>query len=68
MKTFYSHLARKTAKAESLRMAQLELLRQGGDMSKPFYWAGFSLTGEGQETIERNSHDDGRTKRAPRES
>ena len=68
MKAFYSHLANRTTKAESLRIAQLELLRQGGDMSKPLYWAGFNLTGEGQETIERNSHDDSRTKTAPWQS
>lgn len=43
MTVFYDHLGRHEGKAESLRQAQLEMLKSG---VPPYYWAGFVLDGE----------------------
>ena len=40
---FYQHLGRGEGKAESLRQAQLDLLKSG---DPPYFWAGFELDGE----------------------
>ena len=40
---FYRHLGHNEGKVESLRQAQLDLLRSG---APPYYWAGFELVGE----------------------
>jgi CHAT domain-containing protein len=50
MKHFYAHLARKEDEASALRNAKLDLLNELGDRS-PFYWAGFTLTGDGAKPI-----------------
>jgi hypothetical protein len=46
MKRFYEHLARGETVATSLRLAQLET-RRSRDRSHPFYWAGFTVVGDG---------------------
>jgi CHAT domain-containing protein len=45
MISFYRHLDQDADKAESLRLAKLEMIRQGR-FSHPFYWAPFILLGE----------------------
>jgi CHAT domain-containing protein len=45
MVSFYRHLDQDRDKAESLRLAKLEMIRQGR-FSHPFYWAPFILIGE----------------------
>jgi CHAT domain-containing protein/predicted negative regulator of RcsB-dependent stress response len=45
MRRFYGHLGRGRSKAEALRLAQVDLLRQR-PTAAPFFWAGFQLTGE----------------------
>lgn len=44
MTSFYKHLTSSTGKAESLRQAQLELLKSS-DMNHPFFWSPFILVG-----------------------
>jgi CHAT domain-containing protein len=45
MISFYRHLDRDEDKAESLRLAKLEMIGEG-KFSQPFYWAPFILIGE----------------------
>ena len=45
MISFYHHLDQDPDKAESLRLAKIEMIRQGR-FSHPFYWAPFILLGE----------------------
>jgi CHAT domain-containing protein len=52
MSKFYRTLASSTAekpmtKAEALRQAQLSLLREGNNFSRPYHWAPFMLIGNG---------------------
>lgn len=44
MTSFYKHLTSNAGKAESLRQAQLELLKSS-DMNHPFFWSPFILVG-----------------------
>jgi CHAT domain-containing protein len=47
MVRFYGHLKNgKRSKADALRQAQLEMIRQG-QFAHPFYWAPFILVGDG---------------------
>ena len=46
MTWFYRDLRRGMPRAEALRQAGLHLL-QGGTYTHPFYWAAFTLWGEG---------------------
>jgi CHAT domain-containing protein len=51
MTAFFTHLVAKKGKAEALRQAQLDLInkrRAKGKAAHPFYWAAFTLTGQGQ--------------------
>jgi CHAT domain-containing protein len=51
MKAFFQNLAQKKGKAEALRLAQLEMIKQWRkkhQAAHPFYWAAFTLTGNGQ--------------------
>jgi CHAT domain-containing protein/predicted negative regulator of RcsB-dependent stress response len=50
MKQFYKHLAQHEDKATALTHAKLDLLQRFGDLS-PYYWAGFTLWGEGSATV-----------------
>ncbi len=52
MSEFYRRLASSTAekpmtKAEALRQAQLSLIREGGNFARPYFWAPFTLIGNG---------------------
>ena len=53
MKHFYQHLAEGQDKASALRQAKLDLLEQYGDQPPPFYWAGFTITGEAASPISK---------------
>ena len=51
MTAFFQNLAAKKGKAEALRLAQLQIIKQRRAKHKaahPFYWAAFTLTGQGQ--------------------
>ena len=47
MTRFYQNLGRKTDARESLRLAQLDVMREP-KFSHPFFWAAFSLVGNGR--------------------
>lgn len=51
MERFYEYLAKGKSVATSLRLAQLDARRTGG-RSHPFYWAGFTVVGDGSMVIE----------------
>jgi CHAT domain-containing protein/Flp pilus assembly protein TadD len=54
MQQFYYFLLKKhESKAEALRLAKLEFLHSGGELSHPKYWAAFVLNGEGSESAPR---------------
>ena len=54
MQQFYYFLLKKhQSKAEALRLAKLEFLHSGGELSHPKYWAAFVLNGEGSEPAPR---------------
>jgi CHAT domain-containing protein/tetratricopeptide (TPR) repeat protein len=49
MTAFFTHLANQKGKAEALRRAQLDVIKQRrakGKAAHPFYWAAFTLTGQ----------------------
>jgi CHAT domain-containing protein len=49
MTAFFTHLAAHKGKAEALRQAQLDVIKQRrakGKAAHPFYWAAFTLTGQ----------------------
>lgn len=45
MRHFYANYRGGTSRAQSLREAQLSLIRSGGDNADPFVWAAFTLLG-----------------------
>jgi len=51
IKKFYSHLAEKQDKGWALRQAKIDLLKKHGEEALPYYWAGFTLQGEGASTV-----------------
>lgn len=51
MKGFYSHLMNGEDKAEALRNAKLDLLKEFGTVTAPFEWAGFMVVGEGNSAV-----------------
>jgi CHAT domain-containing protein len=52
MKQFYENLAtRGVDRGAALQRAKLEMIEQSGDQAVPFYWAGFTLIGEGSRPI-----------------
>jgi CHAT domain-containing protein/tetratricopeptide (TPR) repeat protein len=54
MQQFYYYLLKKhESKAEALRLAKLEFLHSGSELSHPRYWAAFVLNGEGAEPAPR---------------
>lgn len=53
MESFYSYLLKRRDdnsssidKAEALRQAQLDLIKRGGELSHPYFWAAFVLIGQ----------------------
>ena len=50
MREFYSRLAAGETKADALRNAKLSILKREGSLS-PYFWAGFTLWGDGISTI-----------------
>jgi CHAT domain-containing protein len=51
MTTFFENLAKKKGKAETLRLAQLAIIKERRAKHKaahPFYWGAFTLTGQWQ--------------------
>jgi CHAT domain-containing protein len=50
MKRFYTHLAMHEDKARALSRAKLDLLDRNPGLS-PYYWAGFTLWGEGSSPV-----------------
>lgn len=55
MRDFYRHLAARQPVATALRLAQLELA-QSRDYSHPFFWAGFTVVGDGSMVVEIDEH------------
>ena len=55
MKHFYEHLADGEDAASSLRLAKLEMLNTFGNHAEPYYWAGFTLTGDGVQWLPRRN-------------
>lgn len=54
MQQFYYFLLKQhKSKAEALRLAKLEFLHSGTELSHPRYWAAFVLNGEGAEPVPR---------------
>src|SRR5262249_50253659 len=52
MQRFYYFLLKKhESKAQALRLAKLEFLHSGTELSHPRYWAAFVLNGEGSERV-----------------
>ena len=51
MERFYFHISQGEDKASALREAQLDLLKQYGKQTAPFFWAGFILVGDGSSAI-----------------
>jgi CHAT domain-containing protein len=51
MKHFYEEIARRKNVAEALRGAQLTMLREFGSDLQPYYWAGFTVIGDGSRQI-----------------
>jgi CHAT domain-containing protein len=52
MKGYYSHLAAGEDKAQALRNAKLDQLKEFGAQSVPFQWAGFVVAGEANSRVE----------------
>ncbi|MBV9084132.1 MAG: CHAT domain-containing protein [Acidobacteriaceae bacterium] len=57
MSNLYSYLGTGENVATALRHAQLELLKQFGSTTPPYFWAGFLVIGDGSTTISFGSPD-----------
>jgi CHAT domain-containing protein len=51
MKHFYRHLANRQDKGSALRQAKIDLLEEFGEQALPFYWAGFTMVGDGSRSV-----------------
>jgi CHAT domain-containing protein len=51
MKRFYGNLAKGVDRGVALQKAKLELIEQFGDQALPFFWAGFTMVGEGSKQV-----------------
>ena len=51
MKRFYANLAKGIDRGAALQQAKLDLIEQFGDDSVPFFWAGFTMIGDGSKQI-----------------
>jgi CHAT domain-containing protein len=52
MEAFYRNLAAGQDEADALRNAKLSLLAEYRRQATPFYWAGFTLVGDGTGRVE----------------
>lgn len=55
MENYYQQLATGKTVQEALRLAQLTFLQNYGTKASPYYWAGFSVYGDGRRTISETS-------------
>jgi CHAT domain-containing protein len=53
MSHFYKHVALGETVAESLRGSQMEMLAEFGGDTKPYFWAGFTVIGDGTRKISK---------------
>ncbi len=51
MKHFYLHLVDGQGKGSALRKAKIDLLGEFGERALPFYWAGFTMVGDGSGSV-----------------
>jgi CHAT domain-containing protein len=51
MKRFYANLAKGLDRGTALQQAKVELIEQFGDQAVPFFWAGFTMVGDGSKQI-----------------
>jgi len=51
MKHFYRHLVDGQDKGWALRQAKIDLLGEFGERALPFYWAGFTMVGDGSRSV-----------------
>jgi CHAT domain-containing protein len=51
MAHFYKHVAGGERVSDSLRKAQVEMLAEFGEDVKPYFWAGFTVIGDGTRKI-----------------
>lgn len=51
MKRFYANLAKGMDRGAALQQAKVELIEQFGDQAVPFFWAGFTMVGDGSKQI-----------------
>ena len=47
MKRFYANLSKGIDRGAALQKAKLDLIEQFGDDAAPFFWAGFTMVGDG---------------------
>jgi CHAT domain-containing protein len=58
MKIFYEGLRRGMSEASAMRNAQMSLLRRGEETQVPFYWAAFSVMGDGSTGVRKVNGND----------
>ena len=51
MESYYRQLAAGETVQEALRLAQVEFIQNYGSKASPYYWAGFSVYGDGRRTV-----------------
>ena len=51
MQHFYRYIAADEDKGSALRHAQMDLIQKLGDQAIPFYWAGFTMVGDGSTSM-----------------
>jgi CHAT domain-containing protein len=51
MKRFYANLAKGMDRGAALQQAKVELIEQFSDQAVPFFWAGFTMVGDGSKQI-----------------
>jgi CHAT domain-containing protein len=61
---FYDHLAAGIPVGESLRRAQLDLIKEYGAKAQPYFWAGFEVIGDGTKRITFEAKSDSRSARS----
>lgn len=56
MESYYRQLAAGKTVQEALRLAQIEFIQNYGAKTSPYYWAGFSVYGDGRRTVSATSN------------